>query len=506
MNKQNLSNSSENLVLNILTRYYYVFLLFLFAVVGFFVFYNLGALPALPWDEARHGVSAYEMLQNNNYIVNTYGYANDYYNLKPPLSFWSIIGGYKIFGFNLFGMRFYSALSYFVMTVMIAFFIKKRYGCLESLLTALLFACCTPFYMFHFARHADADAMFVLFATLSVLAALMARDTPKYFWLCGLFFSLAFLTKSWHTLFIVAVVGMYFIVYRLFNKFSFLQWSLFLLASAIPILIWAVIRYQYDGMEFFSQMFTIDLFNRTSQALEGHVGGIEYYLVLLFQLTIAGGILFACVGLYTLIMRLLKKPVLSSESVLRKDILFYLIWIFVPFILFSLVQTKIQWYLYPILVPVLILTALLAAAILKGKKGSPYLSVIRRVLVLLIAVAVSIDFYRTWDAIRPYEDGGDTIQEYLTEELSQQEELHNLTAYWEITGLPNPKHWEQGHFLLAELSGNLKCQDGGMEAFLQHNGKALILATGDICQQNADALANYQIVGEKDGLYCILKE
>ena len=57
--------------------------------ICFLLFYNLGNNSVENWDEARHGISAYEMLKNDNYMINTFNYTPDLWNLKPPLSFWT---------------------------------------------------------------------------------------------------------------------------------------------------------------------------------------------------------------------------------------------------------------------------------------------------------------------------------------------------------------------------------------------------------------------------------
>ncbi len=81
--------------------------------VFLFCFYHLSYDELKSFDEARHGVSAYEMLQTGEPIVTTYAYSPDYWNLKPPLSEWLIALGYKLFGYNALGIRFYSAFSIF---------------------------------------------------------------------------------------------------------------------------------------------------------------------------------------------------------------------------------------------------------------------------------------------------------------------------------------------------------------------------------------------------------
>src|SRR4051812_10624545 len=52
------------------------------------VFAGLGAVALNDSDEARYGVSAWEMLQHRSYIVTTYAGEREYWNLKPPLGYW----------------------------------------------------------------------------------------------------------------------------------------------------------------------------------------------------------------------------------------------------------------------------------------------------------------------------------------------------------------------------------------------------------------------------------
>lgn len=56
------------------------------AVIGFIIafnaFYNLHAGMLKDWDEARHGVSAIEMMESGNYLVNTWGRQDGLLELK----------------------------------------------------------------------------------------------------------------------------------------------------------------------------------------------------------------------------------------------------------------------------------------------------------------------------------------------------------------------------------------------------------------------------------------
>lgn len=71
------------------------------------VFVLLPAPRIYDWDEARHGITAYEMIKRGDFLTNTYMGEMDYWNTKPPLSFYPLIAGYKFFGFNNLGLRFF---------------------------------------------------------------------------------------------------------------------------------------------------------------------------------------------------------------------------------------------------------------------------------------------------------------------------------------------------------------------------------------------------------------
>ena len=49
----------------------------------------------------RHGVNAYEMIQNGDYIQHTYNYQVDDWNLKPSISYWGIVLGFRLFGYSV---------------------------------------------------------------------------------------------------------------------------------------------------------------------------------------------------------------------------------------------------------------------------------------------------------------------------------------------------------------------------------------------------------------------
>lgn len=481
-------------------KYYFIFLLVLLAVVCFNCFYQLGQFPAQNWDESRHGVSAYEMLKNHNYLVNTYSYSTDYWNLKPPLSFWGIMIGYKIFGYNLFGMRFYSALS-FVLTVFItAFFTLKRYGKLESLVVTLLIACTSPFYCYHFARHADADSLFMLFVVVSLLSAMLIKEQIKFLYLCGFSFSLAFLTKSWHSLLIVAVVGIYLIVSKLILRINWKQWLVFIMSAFGPILIWLAVRYRFDGFRFLQNMVTIDLFHRVGQPLEGHSGGPFYYIQLMFTMSLTTGLFPVCVALYYGFLKSAgaHDAFAQMNQRLKEDLLFYIIWFAVPLIIFSIPQTKLLWYAIPIFFSIVFFTGLLFAQTMRSSREYKALQFILCGLLVLIVIP---SFSNTWDELKPrYED---TLQPFLVNQLSAKENIKGKNAYLVIDDPLTPKKWDQNYLLLGELYLDLTCKSGGVQEFLSNSKNSVLIISKKQYDKNVGRLKNCKVVDAGKEYLCL---
>ena len=169
----------------------------LMLAAGVLLFGRLSAARLEDYDELRHGQNAYEMLQSGDYIVHTYHGEADYYNCKPPLGLWIITLGYRLFGYNLLGLRFFSALSLWLMIGILGLWLR-RYGSLTSLLSMGAMIATKAVYLYHYARYGELDAFFQLFFTLSMLCMLESRRNARFHYGGAFFFALAFMTKSYH--------------------------------------------------------------------------------------------------------------------------------------------------------------------------------------------------------------------------------------------------------------------------------------------------------------------
>ncbi len=446
-------------------KYYWFIFAGLAVFAAMLCFLRLDVAYVASWDEARHGISAYEMIQNKNYIVNTFNYDVDYWNLKPPLSFYGIMLGFGLFGYSVMGLRFYSALSYFLICILCALYVKKHHSKLSSLLT-FAFLCCNHLMLaLHGARAGDADALYQLFFIIAMLAMMEIPEKHSRSYICGACFSLAFLAKSYHAGIILVIGGLYMLMMGMLTKFKVKEWIFFVLSMAIPAGIWAIARFTQDGLTFFMTMLTEDVLSRSSVASEGHTGSIFFYIQryfldggmiywLLLLVVIAAGIYMVC-----------KK----KESVMPYT--GYILWIFVPLIGFSVVSTKLNWYNYPILVPLCMLSAIVIGEALQS--GVCCLKM-KKVMLAATLLAVGVYGYRTLDAA-VLSIHGDELQTFIAESVEREDEIAGANAFIQVRQeIEDGSVWNANSIFVAEIEGDFKCQPHGVSGYLGCTGKKVI--------------------------------
>ncbi len=340
MNKKNVN---FNLILK---KYYWYIFSFLVLLLAFLCFFKLGTYPVYDWDEARHGTNAYEMMQNKNYIANYYGGSLDYWNLKPPLSYYLIIVGYKIFGYNAWGLRFFSALFYVLLAVVVAMYIKKKVGLFPSLVSILFFCGGYVFLFSHFARSGDADSAFVFCFAIGFIALESSSKKPYFLCITGLMFALCFLLKSWHALFFLPIIFFYYLFTKQYKILKFIHYFTAILSALTPIFIWAILRYNFDGITFFKCMIEYDLLKRSGESIEGHNGYPFYYTIRFVINFVELFCLVICTWGY--ILKIKSKQKLSNLEKLC------LISFFSVFIIYAVANSKLGWYIYPCCIPLFV--------------------------------------------------------------------------------------------------------------------------------------------------------
>ena len=461
-------------LLQLVDRFYPVLFVLLTLMTAFLCFRCLGIKAIDSWDEARHGISAYEMLKNGNFLVNTYLGEPDYWNVKPPLSFWSIMAGFTLFGYTAVGLRFFSALAYLATTVVTGLF-ARRYGKLASILV-MVFLCANYFpFKAHLVRAGDADSLYLLFFTLAMLAMIKIREDGRMLYVCGLCFSLAFLTKSFHAGMIAAIGGLFLLLTGELKKMKPGRFLLFLGSALLPAALWAACRFQYDGLTFFRNMYEADIAGRTAAGgLEGHGFPFSFYWTSIFW---NFGYLYGWLTLIVILglVYLWIRPFRGKDHPLSgTDLTGLLLWLLIPMLGFSAVSTKLIWYVYPSTVPLCLLAAIFLDAFFRNEKLPGWL------FCLTLFFTAAGTGYFVWNNYSDNVRGArsNSLQTFVMEQFDRNGLHTGATVYLDAYDpflYANTTKWEQNMQLIGMMEGDLTCQDGGVEGFLAGSDDALLI-------------------------------
>jgi 4-amino-4-deoxy-L-arabinose transferase-like glycosyltransferase len=310
------------------------------------------------YDEARYGVSAFEMLVTNNVWINTYASERDFANLKPPLGLWVISTSYRIVGITPLGLRLPSMMAA-ILCVWLTIRLGRRYGGPPAgILAGAILATTFPFILRHGARTGNFDALFTLLITLALWLTLACNrhQAQVLSGLIGLVLALGFLVKSWAVgPFVLAALLS--ILWMQRRPVAFVNIAWVSLTFMVPLLCWALARWLVDGPEFLQRMLTYDLLQRASDTIEAASAQPFYYVSFLGDrfapwaaILVLGSILLLVKSIGT------DRPSIGCPGE-KPYILLLAWWSLLPLALLSLTRSRYHWYINPILPALALATA-----------------------------------------------------------------------------------------------------------------------------------------------------
>jgi len=316
-------------------------LLFTMAFLNLFLF--LDSFPVCDWDEARHGVSAYEMLKSGNFVAHTYLENLDYWNLKPPLGLWLIALAYKLFGFSVFSLRFFSALAGFLSIILCYKIWRFYFDKYIALLATAFLSLSNAFIFLHSGRTGDFDSFFsFIFVFTAYIITFKKEDYLKWF-LLGILVALSFFVKSFAAIQVFLLIFLYYLFEK---KLIPLNFILLFTGCIIPVLIWAYFRFQIDGLNFFQKMISYDLLHRSNVAIEGHPGTNLHYLEPLLLNNLFWSLFLIPASLYKNKIEINKNKGYHIFLKLNEILSHHLVlsWLISSLAIPFLVKTKCAWY------------------------------------------------------------------------------------------------------------------------------------------------------------------
>jgi 4-amino-4-deoxy-L-arabinose transferase-like glycosyltransferase len=322
-------------------------ILLLAALCFFFFFYGLAAFGLVGADEPRYAQVAREMMQRHDWITPTL-YGNVWLE-KPVLYYWGAIVSYKIFGVSDWAARLPGAVFASGMVAFIYFWTRRfRYG---AQLDAMVMTATTVF-LFAFARAASMDIQLVAPLTVGLLAWWTFYETEDRRWLSLFYAAIAVGTLGKGPV-AVALAAMIILAFLVLRR----DWEAILRTLWIPgILIFCMIALpwylavQHANPGFFREFFIQHNLDRFATNRFQHRQPFWYYVPVLLA-----GTLPWTVFVFAALTRGFK----SVRVVKEHALLTYLsLWVLVPFLFFSMSQSKLPGYILPSIAPCGILVAL----------------------------------------------------------------------------------------------------------------------------------------------------
>lgn len=320
-------------------------------------FGQLGQVPLFNPDEGLYAEPAREMLDTGEYITTLLNY--DVRFTKPPLSIWLMALSYKVFGINEFAARFPGALSAVLLVaatyLFLARFLNRRCAFFASMILITSPMCIGV------ARMAITDMPLTLFMSVGFFSLFAAFESKRKSLVCLGYFliGLAVMTKGpVGALLPVMILAAYHTLtgtVRDAIKFFDIRLGLIIIAAiAVP---WFAVEIYVTKGAYFKEFILRENFGRFTSLVDSHKGAWWYHLAAMF-----GGFFPWSVFLpQTIVLSLLAAtgkirqrsiaqadyPGPDQEQTLKKMRIFFLCWLFIPLIFFSISVSKLFTYTLP---------------------------------------------------------------------------------------------------------------------------------------------------------------
>lgn len=499
----------------------------------FLISSNIGNVSIYILDESKNASCAREMMETGNYVVPTFNY--ELRTDKPPLHYYFMILGYKLFGVNEFGARFFSVL-FGCLTVLATFFFALRFFSFRiAILSSTILLSSLHFVLqFHLAVP-DPYLIFFIVSALFLFYTYQKERNTSFIYLFYFSLALGTLTKGPVAIVLPGLIILsYLIITKQFNwktlaSIKLVSGGLLYLLIALP---WYILVHLETNGAWTEGFFLKHNMERFTSTMEGHGGSFYYPIV------------FLVLGMLPFVVFVIPTIVHTWKNS-KNDLILYLSLIILWFLIFFAVsKTQLPNYIVPLYPAFAILIAIYLDTLCSGKQKTAIPIRITLIVYLLIMIAIPIGVYfgltfepmlahLKWKSlyfiILPF---GAIIAMYFVLVNKIRPMVISISASWMIMILlfffmvypaineENPV--EQSHYLFKDeipvsyfgrmnsafafkMKSSIPALNNyeGVDKFLKNNSNGLILSTKSIYNKNKeifDAL-NATIIFEHRDLY-----
>ncbi len=333
------------------------------ALIALFLRLGVGSLSS--WDEAIYAQIAREMVESGDWLTPSWGYT-PFFD-KPPLYLWLEAVCFRLLGVSEFAARAPSALAGIGVVVLTFLLGTRAGGRVVGVAAAVVLLSSQGF--LQFARFGTLDTLLTFCALLAAYAYVRIDGRREGWWYAfGLACALAFLVKSAAVFIPVVPATLGLVLERRVG--ATLRSRHFWRAVLVALLVlapWHVAMVLRHGQPFIDGYLGRNILARATTGLEGNTGGPLYYLSVLagqffpWVLLLPGALLL---GLRVAIRG-------NSEDTGMRTVRHLVTHCFLILGVYTLVPTKLPWYIVPIYPAAAILVALVLVTLARRRQMAP---------------------------------------------------------------------------------------------------------------------------------------
>jgi 4-amino-4-deoxy-L-arabinose transferase-like glycosyltransferase len=309
------------------------------------VFLGLATSNVNDFDEARYGVTAYEMQQHRAFVVTTYAGQREVWALKPPLGYWLMALSFSLLGGSALAMRLPSALCALAAVAVTMSVARRWFDRRLAILAGAILATTFGFLSHHGARSGDFDAGLTLVLLLVAVQLPGLAGSPWRVVPIALLFACGFLLKSFAIAPMVLVAAGYLLWTGSWRRLRLVPCLAALGLFALIVGAWILARWRAEGSpDFFVRMFREDVVGRSTSIVDKSTSSPFGYVTAIFDrfapwpllMLAAAGVALRAGG-----------PGRRRQSWRPEITPLLALWIGVSLAVVSLVRTQHHWYLDP---------------------------------------------------------------------------------------------------------------------------------------------------------------
>ncbi|WP_022847065.1 glycosyltransferase family 39 protein [Desulfurobacterium sp. TC5-1] len=308
-----------------------------------------GFYSAFDKDEPKYLEAAHEMVKSGDYITPYYNY--EYRFDKPILIYWLIVAGYKLFGVNEFGGRFFVSLFGVALVLLLYLWIKKWKDEEFAFWSSLILLSLLDFIVMSSAAMPDIVLTFFIAASLMAFYNGYHENRKRCYLAAFAAAGFATLTKGPVGLALPGLVAVVYLILRrdLIKTFKKIPWFSGFAIFTVIVAPWYAAILKKHGYLFFKDFIIFHNIERFTSKIPGHPTEWWYYFVNYPWMFLPFSVVFIFA-----VYKFWK----DRERIYVDDLLmFATVWFLIICGFFQIAHTKLAHYLLPSFPAFAILTA-----------------------------------------------------------------------------------------------------------------------------------------------------